>query len=674
MIIIENLLKSYSKPIFENINISFKNNGLYLISGKSGIGKTTLLNIITGLEKPDRGNVIVNDRKIKRRVSSREISYTSQTPLFFEDKTVYENIILSLKINNNEVNDEKIIRLLNEFGLINKIHKNASDLSTGEKQRLNICRGILSDAKIMIFDEVTSNLDDNNRLIVLNKLQELSKDKIIIITSHDEVREYVDYVCNIIDKKIFIEKNKEVKKIILTSKKYREYYNILIKKEKNKINIKRVDVFFSIILFILNITFLFATAYHIGKTNIDDIKVNVHKDIIYLEGEDITKFYLENKNSNSIYILEKNDREQDTKVNITFLGDITIVMPVMPLPIDIQREKSKLKYGNLPVNNNEILIDIMVFYNSIYGKYGYLGTENNLLDVGIRNPESLINKSININNRNYIISGVVDEGSTNIYLNIDEFKNPISNKYLLIDSSINIIDGRFPVEGINEKGYYEAIISESTSKRYNINIDNIYKGFKIVGICNDTISNLDMVITYIDNIFARDLTIGASRLYITDINEFNLDNTDLKIINEFDEMKNSLILINKNKISKILFITVLLLQIIVLVFYSIIKYISNMKILCTDEFLGKNKFKIFYEYLIKKCLPISFICIIGYIFSLLILNGNYYKIIIYTNLSLNSKLPYLLIFYIFIATNIIMIIPLITYIANPLIKNIKKIK
>lgn len=193
----------------KNINITFPDQGMVYIVGKSGSGKSTLLNVIGGIDKYDSGKLIIENTIIDE--STNEIStdiidttkftrrdYNSYRNTYIgfifqefnviKGLTVYENIALSLELQKKSVKDnhQNILNIIEKVGLKGKEKRRINELSGGERQRVAIARALIKDPKVIIADEPTGNLDSKNRDIVMNILKDLSKEKLIIIVTHDK--------------------------------------------------------------------------------------------------------------------------------------------------------------------------------------------------------------------------------------------------------------------------------------------------------------------------------------------------------------------------------------------------------------------------------------------------------------------------------------------------------
>lgn len=188
MIKLVNIEKRFKhNHLFSNVNLTINKLGFYAIIGINGSGKTTLLNIIGKLIKPTHG-IVINDYST---------IYINNENNVFDNLTVYENLKMI------EENDDNIDRILDKLNILYIKESQCKVISYGEKVRLSIARVLLLNSDVILLDEPTSNLDLDNKNNVLSILKEISKEKIIIITtnSKDDVS-FADYIINIENNKI----------------------------------------------------------------------------------------------------------------------------------------------------------------------------------------------------------------------------------------------------------------------------------------------------------------------------------------------------------------------------------------------------------------------------------------------------------------------------------------
>lgn len=189
MITVRELCKKYEdKVIFENYNLTVNDGEFVVICGKSGCGKTTLLNIIGGIEDADSGTVVVDgynlsNHKIKVKYYQQKVGFLFQNFALVENMTVLEN----MKIVKNPLCDISIEEALDRVGLKEKTDKHVYKLSGGEQQRLALARIMIKKCDIILADEPTASLDSKNAADVVGILKELnSTNKTVIMVTHDE--------------------------------------------------------------------------------------------------------------------------------------------------------------------------------------------------------------------------------------------------------------------------------------------------------------------------------------------------------------------------------------------------------------------------------------------------------------------------------------------------------
>jgi len=190
---IKEISKSFNKiKILDKFSLNVEEGEIVSIIGPSGIGKSTLLRCINGLEKTDSGEIIINNSRIKNKMqkqSNLDIGLVFQDYNLFPQYSVIENITLTLtevlKIKKQEA-IEKAKELLLQMELLDKINSYPYELSGGEKQRLAIARTLGTNPKIICFDEPTSALDPKLVKQVFSIIKKLAKQgKAILIVSHD---------------------------------------------------------------------------------------------------------------------------------------------------------------------------------------------------------------------------------------------------------------------------------------------------------------------------------------------------------------------------------------------------------------------------------------------------------------------------------------------------------
>lgn len=221
-----NCYKEYIKQkekivVLKDVNMNFELGKLYAVMGNSGAGKTTLLNVIGTLDKLNSGKILIDDTDItnlkeneKAQFRMKEIGFVFQEFYLNPNMTVDENIMQPLYINNNfSSNKERIKRvreLEEQVGLIDRKKHFSKELSGGEQQRVAIARALANNPNIILADEPTGNLDENNEIKIFTLLKELSEaGKCVIIVSHSNtVKEFADIVLKLEKGNLVVDENK----------------------------------------------------------------------------------------------------------------------------------------------------------------------------------------------------------------------------------------------------------------------------------------------------------------------------------------------------------------------------------------------------------------------------------------------------------------------------------
>lgn len=191
---IENLTKSFGeKVIFDNLSLKIEKESFVAFTGKSGSGKSTLLNIFGLLEKQTKGDYILLGNKniplnsrLSQKMLRKEIGYMFQNYALLENETVETNLKIGMQYGKYEDKKEAIAKVLKEIGLLGIKDRKIHTLSGGEQQRIALGRLMLKPCSIVLADEPTGNLDNENRDIVMNLLELLrEKGKTVLVVTHD---------------------------------------------------------------------------------------------------------------------------------------------------------------------------------------------------------------------------------------------------------------------------------------------------------------------------------------------------------------------------------------------------------------------------------------------------------------------------------------------------------
>ena len=217
MIKAENLSKNYGKRrIFSDFSFTFPDKGLVAIVGESGSGKSTLLNIISGLDFNYEGAIKINDKDLTKLSEDslcdfrlKNIGYVFQNFSLLNLDTVENNILLPLDAfsrANKKIKKQRVEDALGVVNILNLKKKHVNKLSGGEKQRVAIARAIINNPKIVLCDEPTGALDEKNGNEVFKLLKTISKERLVIIATHDleGINKIADILLKIENEKISI--------------------------------------------------------------------------------------------------------------------------------------------------------------------------------------------------------------------------------------------------------------------------------------------------------------------------------------------------------------------------------------------------------------------------------------------------------------------------------------
>ena len=313
MIEIRNVQKFYKtknknvKHALNNISLNFDNHGLIAIIGKSGCGKSTLLNIIGGLDNFDEGEIFINGKSTKN-ISKNEwdairnslIGFIFQDYYLIDSLSVGENIKLTLELKGND-NLDKVNEALKIVELDGFYENKVYEISGGEKQRAAIARAIVKDPKIILADEPTGNLDSTSGENIFQILKKLSKDKLVIIVTHDEefAHKYADRIIKLKDGEViedcYIKNDKEDLSNTNTNLcKSLLPWKYVIHLGLNYLFLKKFRLVLMLILFILSLIFVnIATTFSFYNSN--------HVSYLTFKKQNINKIALKKYRNDDIY-------------------------------------------------------------------------------------------------------------------------------------------------------------------------------------------------------------------------------------------------------------------------------------------------------------------------------------------------------------------------------------
>lgn len=372
----------YSKGViasgFSKVNLSFDMGEFVAITGESGSGKSTLLNVISGLDSYEEGEMYINGMETSHYTEKdfedyrrKYVGNIFQNFNLVNSYTVYQNIELVLLLNGNNKKQVKqeVIDLIKKVGLYKFRNTKVSKLSGGQKQRVAIARALAKDTPIIIADEPTGNLDSKSAKSIIKLLNEISKDKLVIIVTHnyDQVENYVTRKIKMHDGRVL-----EDKKIVdiepVKDERSAEYKDIT---PMNKLRLGLRNAFNIVPKFLLIFAvYLFITVaiiseyasfkeqeYIESKNGENYVFGNVSDKRIIIKKKDKASFTEEDyKKINSIENIDylvKNDILLDTNIMVSDEEQFWLNGNVN----NIENFRGELDLGRMPKSSDEVIIE-----------------------------------------------------------------------------------------------------------------------------------------------------------------------------------------------------------------------------------------------------------------------------------------------------------------------------
>lgn len=406
MIRLENVSKYYYSSsnvccALRKINLEFKMGEFVAVTGESGSGKTTLLNIISGFDSYEDGEIYINDEPTSyydeedwERYRKNEIAFIFQSYNLIDSYSVLENVMVTYILEgvSIEIAKEKSLGILKQVGLDNDVNKKTSKLSGGQKQRLAIARALAKETNIIVADEPTGNLDEENGNVVLQLLKNLSKDKLVIIVTHNQsqVEPYITRRIRLHDGEVvsddkLIEENKVTS--ILTKENELKDLNKVI--NFSFLNLKAQPVRTLLLFLITLITVLASFIFMVNfKANINDAKTKTLDNEIFINFDDtrllvrtfnqdiITNDLMEKAKVDKVVSVEKYDYVTDVNYfrsdSYKYIIENGYIDDMDPVTIDmsyyqlidfshfmrssVSLDESMLAYGRLPEDPFEMVV------------------------------------------------------------------------------------------------------------------------------------------------------------------------------------------------------------------------------------------------------------------------------------------------------------------------------
>ena len=511
MIELKNVCKIYkdkkNKKIIalDNINLKLPDKGLVFIIGKSGNGKTTLLNNIGLLDNPTSGEIYIDNKKLNDlknteydKYRNRCIGFIFQEYNLLSDLNVEQNIKLSLDLQNEKFIRNRVNKVLEDLDLSGLNKRKIKELSTGQKQRVAIARALIKNPRVILADEPTGALDEENSINFLSILKDISKDRLVIVVTHE-----LQYLKEYSDRTIEIKKGKIIQDNIYNNDNYLLNKNVNLEnnlKQKNKFSLKnivklgflflkknKIKLTLSILLTAFSIS-CFSILSSINYDDLDNLLINayksesnniiVNKSVTY--GESI-------KNPNMQY--KDIEYLNDNFSNNTFepIYNITAMMFYFNKNIDYTNDYYHIDIDNFNymVYDKEFMeqfnfkivgktpekIDEVLITDYIFDFYKFMNYGDESF-VDIEDYDDIINKTIIIENEKYKIVGIIDTNFNYEKYEIlkDRKKSGLSNnefKTLKNQYEINQVVGLHDYLFITREAFDSYLNSETTGKFFD---------------------------------------------------------------------------------------------------------------------------------------------------------------------------------------------------------------
>lgn len=557
--------KSVSTIALNDINIKIQNQGMIFIVGKSGSGKTTLLNIIGGLDSPTAGEININGRNISNFKNDEYDSYRNTYVGFvfqefniLEQYNVYENIELSLKLQNQKKSRKEIDSLLNKLGIANLGNRKINELSGGQKQRVAIARALIKNPKIILADEPTGNLDQKSSEQIFDILKEISNDKLVIVVSHDmeSAKKYASRIIEISDGKILYD-SKPCNEITIDNfelKKSSLPFLYAFKMALNSFKAKPFKLFMTILLTTISLIFmgftincsLFDKTMLVTETmkNNNNYNYDIYKteygymgsmSDLMINENDLEKIKKINSNINIAYTLYDNGNLLDFEFGTNDKEDKYYNFDLSKfnfIEISDERILGKL-IGKSPQNNNEIVVS--KYFADYAIKFGIMSCDNKLYFPKDYTEIISDKKKIKLGNNAVVITGIIDEDDS-------LYKTSKLNKNFTSDKLYNYFYDTYAYNAHNiyVKGFTKDV-NLNINKYSILNKSAIHGGIKNETFISENIRTLENSIKIIAEQGIKTISTLTKEEIIVSVSSIK------KFDKEFDSKFNEYLSTQKNK-------------------------------------------------------------------------------------------------------------------------------
>ena len=463
MLELKNITKIYEvadqkQKALNKVSIKFRQNEFVSILGPSGSGKTTLLNIIGGLDKYTEGNLIINGVSTKEYTDrdwdtyrNHRVGFVFQTYNLIPHQTALQNVELALTLSgiSKEERRKRAIEVLKKVGLQSQINKRPNQMSGGQMQRVAIARALVNDPDILLADEPTGALDSETSLQIMDLLEEISKDRLVIMVTHNPelAVNYSTRIVKLLDGEItddtnpfdgkdkieedFTSKHHKTKKTYMNFKTAfgLSLNNLMTKKGRTTLTA------FAGSIGIIGIALILSLSHGINRFIEKTEEETLSQYPLTIEKENVDMSSMLNALSNNDEEKEYNDDKIHSK---NIMGDLMTTMSAEVKHNDMKEFKKYLESDKSDIK--KYTSDIEYDYNITMNLYA-----TNKDEITRVNPTTVLD------NLGFATSGVANIYSS--YLSNYDVFTPLWNNEDLIKQQFELVEGKWP------KDYNEVVIS-----------------------------------------------------------------------------------------------------------------------------------------------------------------------------------------------------------------------
>ena len=497
---------------FSKINLKLNMGEFIVITGESGSGKSTLLNVISGLDSYEEGEMYINGEETSHYTEKdfeeyrrKYIANIFQNFNLINSYTVYQNVELVLLLNGYKKRDikQKVLEMIDKVGLTKFKNTKVSKLSGGQKQRVAIARAMVIATPIIVADESTGNLDVESAKEAIEILKKVSKDKLVIIVTHniEQMEQYATRIIKMHDGRII--ENTEVKKVENNIKPEESIYHKITLFNKYRLGIRntfniftKFALLFVVFLFIaVSVLAEYASFASLENELSKQVYSNYFQDLspnrILIKKQDKSPFsgedYEKIKNISNIEKIVQNDYFLD-KYIMLYNDDINKMLSgifVNGFAYDIGELDGDIDVGRMPENDEEVVILASKKHYTISNKMQELleqtfkiSTTNAYYEVakakvvGVKYNKDDTDYTMKI----YLSPNLLEKLNKSINRNFSTIKYFFNGKYTKINT-FSVVPNSNVEKGkaiVNDDLKYQLTKGKITNQTINIYVDNIY--------------------------------------------------------------------------------------------------------------------------------------------------------------------------------------------------------